>query len=163
MPVVIVPDVEPTLVRAVSMAGLWLFLAGVLVLLRRERASAPWSLAVVAVVMADVVVAGIGLNPTTVSALYRGGTALAGGMDDGRRIYFPEDFEQQIKFEWAFRFDTFHALEDWRLVRESGLPNVTLLENIPSASNFDPLQPQRWVAWMSMLQKRQLLPIRSSS
>jgi hypothetical protein len=149
---VVVPDVESTLVRAVSMAGLWLFLAGALVLLRRERASAPWTLAVVTVVMADMVVAGIGLNPTTTSALYRGGTALSGGMDGGHRIYFPEDLEQQVKFEWAFRFDTFHALEDWRLVRESGLPNVALLEGIPSASNFDPLQPQRWVTWMGRLQ-----------
>jgi hypothetical protein len=147
----VVPDIEPTLVRAVSMAGLWLFLAGVLVLLRRERASAPWTVAVALVVMADVVVAGTGLNPTTTADLYHGGTTLSGRVDNGHRIYFPADLEQEVKFKWAFRFDTFHALENWRQVRESGLPNASLLEDVPSASNFDPLQPQRWATWMSML------------
>jgi hypothetical protein len=148
----VVPDVEPTLVRAISMAGMWLFLAGVLVLLRRESASAAWTAAVAIVVMVDVVVAGVGLNPTTISDLYRGDTTLSGRMRDGHRVFFPSDLEQEVKFEWAFRFDTFHALEDWRQVREAGLPNVALLERIPSASNFDPLQPQRWAAWMTALE-----------
>jgi hypothetical protein len=148
----VVPDAEPTLVRAVSMAGLWLFLAGVLVLLRRESVSAAWTTAVAIVVMADVVVAGVGLNPTTTSDLYRGDTTLSGRTGDGHRIFFPSDLEQEVKFEWAFRFDTFHALENWRQVRESGLPNAALLEGISSASNFDPLQPQRWAAWMAALE-----------
>jgi hypothetical protein len=148
----VVPDIEPTLVRAVSTAGLWLFLAGVLVLLRRERASALWTVAVALVVMADVVVAGTGLNPTTAADLYHGDTKLSGVVDDGHRTYFPSDLEQEVKFEWAFRVDTFHALVDWRQVREAGLPNVALLEGIPAASNFDPLQPRRWVVWRNTLE-----------
>jgi uncharacterized membrane protein YfhO len=148
----ILPNVEPTLIRAVSMAGVWLFLAGALVLLRRERASAAWTLAVAAVVMADVVVAGIGLNPVTASDLYRGSTILSGRLDDGHRVCFPAEIEQEVKFDWAFRFDTFDALEDWRQVRESGLPNALLLDGIPSASNFDPLQPRRWATWVSALE-----------
>jgi hypothetical protein len=148
----VLPDVEPTLIRAVSMAGVWLFLAGALVLLRRESASAAWTIAVAVVVMADVVVAGTGLNPVTTSDLYSGSTILSGRLDDGHRVYFPADLEQEVKFQWSFRFDTFAALDDWRQVRESGLPNVLLLDGIPSASNFDPLQPQRWATWMSALQ-----------
>jgi hypothetical protein len=102
--------------------------------------------------MADVVVAGSGLNPTTTADLYHGDTKLSGVVDDGHRTYFPLDLEQEVKFEWAFRFDTFHALVDWRQVREAGLPNVALLEGIPSASNFDPLQPQRWITWRNTLE-----------
>jgi len=103
--------------------------------------------------MADVVIAGIGLNPMAASNLYRGTSVLAGSVDDGHRIYFPADLEQPVKFDWAFRFDRFDALDDWRMVRESGLPNVALLDSIPFASNFDPLQPERWVEWMKMLQR----------
>ena len=150
---VILPAVEPTLIRAVSIAGLWLFLAGVLVLLRREQASAWWTAAVAVVVTADVVIAGIGLNPMAASDLYRGTSALAERIDDGHRVFFPADLEQEVKFDWAFRFDRFDSLDDWRLVRESGLPNVALLDGIPSTSNFDPLQPERWVRWMKMLQQ----------
>ncbi len=148
----ILPEVEPTLVRAASMAGMWLFLAGVLVLLRRESATAAWTVGVAAVVLVDVVVAGAGLNPTTTSDVYADVTELSGRVSDGHRIYVPAGLEQEVKFDWAFRFDTFHALEDWRQVREAGLPNVSLLDGIPSASNFDPLQPERWATWTSRLE-----------
>jgi hypothetical protein len=149
----ILPDVEPTFIRAVSIAGVWLSLAGALVLLRRAQASAAWTVVVALVVVADVVIAGMGLNPMTSPDLYRGRTMLAERVDDGHRAFFPADLEQDIKFEWAFRFDTLNALEDWRPIRESGLPNVTLLDGIPSVSNFDPLQPERWVRWMEMLER----------
>ncbi len=149
----ILPAVEPTLIRAMSIAGGWLFLAGVLVLMRREQASARWTAAVALVVLADVVIAGIGLNPMAPSDLYRGMSNLTERVDNGHRIYFPAELEQKVKFDWAFQFDRFDTLGDWRTVRESGLPNVTMLDSIPSASNFDPLQPERWVEWMKMLQR----------
>ena len=149
----ILPAVEPTLIRAMSIAGVWLFLAGALVLMRREPAGAWWTTAVALVVMADVVIAGIGLNPMAASNLYRGTSMLAESVDDSHRIYFPAELEQKVKFEWAFQFARFDTLDDWRMVRESGLPNVTLLDSIPSASNFDPLQPERLVEWMKMLQQ----------
>ncbi len=147
----ILTDVEPTLIRAVSIAGVWLFLAGVLVLLRRAEAGGPWSVAVAVVVVADLVVAGAGLNPMTSGDLYRGRTALADRLGAQTRVYFPPDLEQRVKFEWAFRFDTFRALEDWRQVRESGLPNTLLLDEVPAVTNFDPLRPGRMQAWIEML------------
>jgi hypothetical protein len=139
--------------RGVTMAGAWLFLAGALALLRREHADAAWTIAVALVAMADVVVAGLGLNPTSSADLYHGRTVFSAQVGDGHRAYIPADLEQEVKFKWAFRFDTFHALEDWSLVRESGLPNVTILDGVASASNFDPLQPGRWSTWMSALQR----------
>jgi Bacterial membrane protein YfhO len=151
---------QPTLIRvesisrSIALAGSWLLLAGVLVLLRRQQPSAAWSAAVALVVLADLVVAGCGLNPLTPEDLYRGSTSLAGRLVNGGRVYMSAELEQQAKFSWAFRFDTFTALEDWRQVREAGLPNVTLLEGIPSASNFDPLQPQRWATWMTALESK---------
>jgi hypothetical protein len=36
-------------------------------------------------------------------------------------------------------------------VRESGLPNTTLLDRVPSASNFDPLLPRRYADWVLAL------------
>jgi len=147
----ILGDVEPTLIRAVSIAGVWLFLAGVLVLLRRAQAGGGWSMAVMFVVVADLVVAGAGLNPMTSGDLYQGRTALADRLGAQARVYFPPDLEQRVKFEWAFRFDTFHALGDWEQVRESGLPNTLLLEAVPAVTNFDPLEPGRTRTWIEML------------
>ncbi|MCX6070648.1 MAG: hypothetical protein NTU91_07290 [Chloroflexi bacterium] len=146
--------VFPWLFRTVPTFGLfqaptrWMLLLELCLALLAGAGASAWAL----VVMADVVVAGSGLNPTTTADLYHGDTKLSAVVDDGHRTYFPADLEQEVKFEWAFRFDTFHALVDWRQVREAGLPNVALLEGIPSASNFDPLQPQRWVTWRNTLE-----------
>jgi hypothetical protein len=62
------------------------------------------------------------------------------------------DVEQQVKFEWAHRFDTFYPEVEWDLVRESGLPNTPLLDKIPSANNFDPILPGRYVEWMERIE-----------
>jgi len=147
----VLTDVEPTLVRALSIAGVWLFLAGVLVLLRRAEAGRPWSAAVALVIVADLVVAGAGLNPMTSGGLYQGRTALADRLGAQARVYLPPDLEHDVKFQWAFRFDTFRALEDWSQVRESGLPNTLLLDEVPVVTSFDPLQPARTQAWFEML------------
>ncbi|MFQ5923819.1 MAG: hypothetical protein ACE5M4_13335, partial [Anaerolineales bacterium] len=53
----------------------------------------------------------------------------------------------------AFRFDSFQPELDWRIVRESGLPNTALLDRLTSANNFDPLLLARYVAWMEQLER----------
>lgn len=145
------PAVEPTLFRSLSLAGMWLVLAGALVLLRRREAGRLWTSVTALVILADLLVAGAGLNPMTDAGLFRGRTETAGRLGLDGRVYMPADIEQRLKFEWAFRFDTFEALQDWRLVREAGLPNTLLLDAIPMVNNFDPLQPGRTLLWMQML------------
>lgn len=140
-----------TISRGLSLAGLWLALSGVLVLLRRDEPHPAWTWAASLLVVADLVVAGGGINPMTGADLYRGRSALADQLGASHRSYMPADLEAQAKFDWAFRFDTFAALDDWRRVREVGLPNALLLDAAPSANNFDPLAPGRTTVWMEML------------
>jgi hypothetical protein len=64
-----------------------------------------------------------------------------------------EDLEREIKFDIAFRFDSFQPELDWMIVRESGLPNTLLLDRLSSANNFDPLLPARYVLWMNRLEQ----------
>jgi hypothetical protein len=47
------------------------------------------------------------------------------------------------------RFDSFVIGEDWRNLRTVLLPNLTLLDGIAAANNFDPLIPGRYAAWMT--------------
>lgn len=140
-----------TIASGLALAGLWLALSGVLVLLRRDKPHHAWMLGAVLLVAADLVLAGAGLNPMTGGGLYRDSSTLAGQLGSAHRAYLPADLEQDLKFQWAFRFDTFAALDDWRLVREVGLPNTLMLDGVPSANNFDPLTPGRAAGWMEML------------
>ncbi len=94
----------------------------------------------------DLVIAGYGLNPTTSRDLYQAhlpASAKLAGAAAGHRYYMPADDEYSIKFQRFFRFDTFHAVENWTEVRAIGLPNSGMLDGLASASNFDPLQPAR--------------------
>jgi hypothetical protein len=61
------------------------------------------------------------------------------------------ELEKKLKFEDFFRFDTFDPGVDWRWVRDSGLSNITILDDLVSANNFDPLLPGKYVSWMESL------------
>ena len=72
-------------------------------------------------------------------------------LGDGR--LFISDVElDDIKFRRFFRFQDFTAIEDWRNLRETVLPNIGILDRVPSVNNFDPLLPGRYSAWMGRLQ-----------
>lgn len=145
-------DVEPSFIRAFSIAGLWLFVAGVLALTRRSPPGAMWTTAVSACVLADLVWANWGLNPTTSPALYRQPGALAGQISTAHRLHLPSSITRQLTFERFFRFDTFDPGEDWNLARDWGLPNTTMLDGLRSADNFDPLLPARYADWMERVE-----------
>lgn len=149
----LLPGVQSTFVRAFAMAGVWLFLAGVFTLARPSRPNLRWQAALVTMVLVDLVVAGWGLNPSLPAALYRGRSRLAAQVGDGHRLYMPADLEYELKFERTHRFDTFHPEVDWGLVREMGLPNTTMLDGLPSANNFDPLLPERYVRWLDFVEQ----------
>lgn len=104
-------------------------------------------------VVAELLVAGWGLNPGAPLSLYaetplRG--EVQGQLADGR-LYMPAEDERVLKFEHLFRFDTFYSA-DPQEVRTSLLPNTSVLDGMPSANNFDPLLPGRYVEWIEALE-----------
>jgi hypothetical protein len=147
-----IEGVEPSFVRAFTVAGFWLFVAGVLTLRVPERPSWRWASLVGLLVLADLVFAGIGLNPSVPLSIFRGDSGLVDIVGDEHRVYMPSDVEYELKFEKTHRFDTFNSDIDWRSIRDMGLPNTPVLDAIPSANNFDPISPERFVVWMEMIE-----------
>ncbi len=149
-------DIEPTFTRAIATAGFWLAASGILALLRSDPGRKGWVAATLSVVVLDLFLAGRGLNPTLPAELSSAPSALGQEIQGDHRLYMPEELEQEIKFDVAFRFDSFQPGLDWSIVRESGLPNTTLLDRLPSVNNFDPMLPARYVLWMTKLEQIQL-------
>lgn len=72
------------------------------------------------------------------------------------RLFLPNEDEEKLKFDRFLRFDTFQPFdegEDWKSLRTALLPNVAILDGIPSANNFDPLLPARFVNWLETMEK----------
>ena len=137
--------------RSFAMAGWWLLVAGALALAWPARVGRRWATIVAVVVTLDLVIAGSGLNPTAPAAIYRETTALAAQTGRDHRLYLYPEAERVLKFDRTHRFDSFQSELDPRRIRESGLPNTTMLDGLPSANNFDPLLPARYVDWISAL------------
>lgn len=147
----LLPGSQVTFVRAFVIAGLALFGSGLLALLLPALPPRLWRLAVMSFVMVDLTVAGLGLNPGAPLSVFSGSSKLAGSVPPGARLYMHPKVEHELKFERAFRFDRFRTFSDWRLVRDWGVPNTPVLDQLPSANNFDPIQPARFEAWMEEL------------
>jgi hypothetical protein len=147
--------IEPTFTRSIAAAGFWLAASGILALLRSDPDRPGWPALALSVVVLDLFLAGRGLNPTLPTEISSAPSALSQEVPGDHRLYMSEEVEREIKFDVAFRFDSFRPELDWWLVRESGLPNTPLLEGISSANNFDPLLPARYVAWMEQLEQIQ--------
>jgi hypothetical protein len=145
-------DVQPTFIRAFSRSGLLLVSAGGLALTLRERKRAWWVGSVLTLVVLDLVWVNAGNLPFTDRDLYAGSSRLAQITQDGSRIYMRQELEHSLKFATFFRFDSSKSIQDWRSARDVGLPNVSLLDRVPSANNFDPLLPDRFQGWTDLLE-----------
>jgi len=160
-------DLKPSLIRATALAGLWGIGLGVLTLTAPQKSedhfvtkkSSLWTWAAMLWVAADLVVAGWGLNPGIDLDFYSQTPQTAKTVQnlsgDGR-LYLLADDEKVLKFEKLFRYDTFNPFpvgEGWEFLRATLLPNLSSLDQILSANNFDPLLPERYVTWIEALQK----------
>ena len=159
--------IRPSFIRSTALLGFWGVGIGVLALKAPERDNpelAPgkwgwWQWAVLLWVAADLIVAGWGLNPGVDLSVYSDPSPAAEEVDsllNGGRLYLPSDEEEQLKFERFLRFDTFQPFdqgENWESLRATLIPNVTILDAIPSANNFDPLLPGRYANWMDILEE----------
>lgn len=147
----VLSDVRGSFINAVAFAGLWVMLSGVIAWRRRIQPAMIWPVLIASFVAVDLLWAGNGLNPTVSMDLFRGDSKIIEQVTSDHRVYMPGDMEEEVKFEWTHRFDTFYPEVEWRLVRDVGLPNTTMLDKIPSANNFDPILPELYVTWMDVV------------
>ncbi|MBN2555402.1 MAG: YfhO family protein [Anaerolineales bacterium] len=144
-------DVDQSFITAFALMGLWMLASGILSLLKRKAPVNAWTVAAGFVVLVDLVYAGSGLNPVIPSGVYHGRTQLSWEVSNGHRLYMDAALEYRLKYEILFRFDTFDSDFPAQQFRETGLPNMNVLDRIPSVNNFDPLQPDRYETWMAVL------------
>jgi hypothetical protein len=155
-------SVSAASVRATAIAGAFGVAAGALALAAPpghqggadRYKTGWWQWAVVIILALDLIIAGWGLNPSASVQVYQNqapGVEQMRGLAGGGRLYLPPEDEQELRYERFFRFDRFNAVQDWTQVRAALLPNTNMLEGLPSANNFDPLLPGRYVRWMEKL------------
>jgi hypothetical protein len=164
--------VSATFGPATARLGLFLAVAGVLALLRRDRPW--WRAAVVGFVAFDLLLFGWPLVPTVDRSLYHESTATAMWLEDEpgptARVYWPVDPKQpnsdygaeyRVKFGYL-AFDSFgpQDTEHWWQMREALLPNVGMLDGVLAVSNFDPLLVGRYVDLLqAAVESRSLLQV----
>lgn len=149
--------VSATFGPATARLGLFLAVAGVLALLRRDRPW--WRAAVVGFVAFDLLLFGWPLVPTVDRSLYHEPTATAIRLEYEpgpiARVYWPVDpklpnsdygAEYRVKFGYL-AFNSFGPQDTghWWQMREAMLPNVAMLDGVPTVNNFDPLLVGRYV------------------
>jgi hypothetical protein len=140
-----IPGINPTFSRSIAAAGgIGVLIAGLGLLKfaapRRPPAARYFPAAAAVLVALDLVFAARGLVPVSSPDLYRSENPAAAEIRaglDGRRIYMPEAIRYRLMYEKAFVFRTFRGLPDWMQVRRWELPNVGVLDGIPSVNNFD--------------------------
>jgi len=152
----LIAGLRPSFAPAFALAGALLAAVGILSLVKGRLNERLWTAAVCALVLVDLVIAGWGLNPSTGADLYAGTSRLPRQVDPAHRIYMAADVVYDLKFGYYFRFDQFDEDLDRRAVRDSGIPNVGMLDGLASADNFDPLLADRFVSWMEALEKQPL-------
>jgi hypothetical protein len=133
--------------------GLSSVLIGLLALrqprMTERRAALHWWAAVLLFVAADLVSANWGANPAAEPGLYTRPTESAAALRaaglDGR-TYYPFADRERVTFGHYLSFATFNPAQerDWSDMRETVLPNMGMLDGLPSANNFDPLLPARY-------------------
>jgi len=148
-------DIQATFIRATALAGLWALGAGTLALLAPpnddvEKTFPWWPGLVVLWVATDLVITSWGLVPGVDHSFYTAPVAAPVSGDTGR-VYLSADQEYEIKYERFLVFESFQQELDWMDMRLALLPNLNMLEGIPSVNNFDPLVPGRYATWMESL------------
>ena len=152
------PPIEPSLAPATMTLGLIAIVLSVLNLIAPKQGDAKigiWTWAVGLILCADLLWAGWGLNPGIDIDFYREREGEHGALKEqlgAGRLYISRADESHLKFERFFRFDTFGTDESPANLRNALLPNISILDGIPSANNFDPFVPNRYWNWMHTLE-----------
>lgn len=151
-----IPGIKASFIYSLLIVGiLGLIICGLRLWQPREDSNngkARWSFMVVVFVGVDLLVAGWGQNPTTSMSFYAEtkDEENAESVSMGR-LFLDEQSEYELKFDRFLRFEDYRPLENWANMRDLNLPNLNILNRIPSTNNFDPLRPVRYNEWMDYL------------
>ncbi len=145
-----IPNLQASFFRSFVVSGIILTICGLLTLFFPKQHRRLAILMVGGFILTDLLLAGQGLNPTISPEVFEGNVLGAKGIVG--RIYMPGDLEQRLKFEQTHRFDTFDPGVDWAEIREIGLPNTNMLDNVASLNNFDPLVTSRFATFLTALE-----------
>ena len=139
----LMPSLGQHFFRATTIFGILAFLAGALTLIKgyfeRNRFGLYWRIGVLLIVMADLTIAGIGLNPTLPAGEYaKGTTRNPYGGKEGRVFLDPES-EYALKYQKYLRFNDYRPLGPNQEVLVGIIPNTNILNRTNYVNNFDPL------------------------
>lgn len=130
------------LTRGLIVLGCWMSGAALLTLTQpvpeKRLSLLLWRVSVLVFIALDLAWANSGLNPTVPAGFYRDfGVSRPEG-----RIYWFEEYQDEVKFERFFDVADYRKARDrWPEARTSLLPNLNMLDRVPSLNNFDPLVP----------------------
>ncbi len=152
-------EVQPTFIRATALAGVWAVGCGLLTLFMPAEVQttrrAVWQWLAIIWLAADLLTTGWRLTPSIEGDFYHPGAidlTHIRSLQTGKRIYFYGVDEYEIKYRHFLRFDDFYRERDWLQARRILLPNLNLLDRVPSANNYDPMLPGRYTRLMAHLE-----------
>ena len=163
----LLPGVKATFFDPLTGLAIW-YVAAMLVFLwgqektlrigRWRLGPRAWQAGVLILIAADLILAGYDLNPAVDPSLYAPSTATGALLQaDGLqgRTFYTEDVRQALMFESYLDFGDFGPddLAHWWGMRELLLPDLGMVERLPSANTFEPLVEGRYDALMEAIGK----------
>jgi hypothetical protein len=142
--------------RALALTGALGFICAILSLTHPPEPSEArwWSLVVLVLLLADLWLADAGLNPAAPPDLYRqpnvSAQAVRPALGGHRLLYYPDD-EYDVKYGRFVSFKSFGSSDLAAGAREALLADVSAVEDIASANNFDPLVSARYAGLMDVI------------
>lgn len=146
----IVPDIKSSFIY--STLGLCIIglVITFLTIRKPNEANSPqirkWRWAVGLLVGFDLLIAGWGQNPSAPAQFFAESNdqSANGNTIKTERLFMDDQTEYHLKFDRFLRFEDYRPLEDWIVMRAARLPNLNILDQVPSVNNFDPLRPARY-------------------
>ena len=141
-------DVRP-LTIATSLIGVAAVSAVTFILtLNQPTAPKRWYTFTILFIAVDLGISAIRLNPTIDTSFY----SLTPSENLSGRTYQYDQDEYRVKFKEYVTFKNFYSLTSQQ-IRDTFLPNLTVLNKIESANNFDPLLTERYVNFVKAMEQ----------
>lgn len=151
----LMPGLGQHFFRATTIFGILAFLAGTLTLTKgcfdRNRFGVYWRIVVLLVVMADLTIAGTGLNPEMPASEYGNGTTRNPYGDAEGRVFLDPASEYALKFQKYHRFNDYRPLGSAQEILDGTIPNTNIFTGTTYVNNFDPLLVAPFASLMELL------------
>ena len=141
------------LARSTFVFGLQILAAGWLSLYKWQGLSAlqlrTWQAVIWILIAIDLTWASFGMNPSVSPQVYR---PEANDATTGR-VYWQADYEDDTKFKTYFDLSDYTiASRNWQDLRDSGLPNLNILNQTETYNTFDPLRIGHYEQYMELIE-----------